>query len=555
MMTDFALRKYFAGVARRDVAQTNQLALVASITGVIFLGFILRYLLLAQVGIVNGDGIFYIWRAQTLMTGDLWNGVSAYWSPFFSFLIGLVGYPIHDFESGGRIVSLLAGTLLIPLTYYLAVLLFDKTTALIASLLVATNVPLMQASVWVMTESVYGLLFLGMVTTGWLALKRNNIWYWLSTGLLTGLAYLTKPEALGFVSLFVLFTLVAAVADRINARKSVLGFVIMAFAIAACVVPYVVFLHKKTGEWTISKKTSTNTLSGVDEDQQLMLTNGGRQTIMDELWGDEYLEPIPTNTNATADVGTSPTWRTKFGWAYLLLRKQIDEYLPALLSWVFLPIMALGLFASPWTRSDAARNMYLGAFIVSTFVGYAFAVTNIRYLLAIIPLLLILTAYGVIVLTRWMAATLTKISAGSINLSESLSQGIAIVALLVLATPAVVAKFTETDRSGMPFEEQRAGLWLRSQANDGPVTVIAPHATVAYYAGARHIFLPDEDLSTIVDYAKRRQAEFIVFSSRRLARNKHGFPEISPELAPDLELVYSTGEGEQFQVRIYKVRL
>lgn len=551
-MTDFAVRKAFSEFARDD-AQSNRKAIAVELTAVVLLGFVLRYFLLTQGSIVNGDGIFYIWRAQKLMAGDLWNGISAYWSPLYSLLTGLIGYPIQDFEAGGRIVSLLAGTLLIPATYYLGALLFDRPTGAVGSLLVATHAPLVHASTWVMTEAVYGLLFLGMITTGWLALRENNLWYWALTGLLIGLAYLTKPEALAFMSLFLLFAVVAAFVDRRNSRRLFLGVAIMSCIAAACSAPYVLFLHSKVGEWTLSKKTSTNTMSGVNEDAQLIITNGGRQTMIDQLWGDEYL-PKLDDDSSTAVEGASPTLVTKFGWAYQLLRRQVYDFLPALVSFGFLPLIAIGLFASPWTRSEATRNLYLGAFFVATLIGYSFAVTNIRYLLAVIPLLLIWTGYGAIVLARWLSDSIRQISAGSLSLPNSLSQALIVVALLLLATPSLIAKFAPQDRTGTPLEEQQAGLWLRSRIGEGPATVMASHANVAYYAGAQHLFLPDEDMSTIIEYAKRRKANFLVFNSRRFVSKKRRFAEIPPEQTPDVELVYSSAPSEPFQVRIFKLR-
>ena len=248
--------------------------------------------------------------------------------------------------------------------------------------------------------------------------------------------------------------------------------------------------------------------------------------------------------------------RTKLGWAYALFRRQIDDFLPALLSVAFIPLIVIGLFTSPWTRTEATRHLYLGAFVLATLVGYSFAVTNIRYLLAIIPLLLIWTAYGSTVFAAWLSATVTKISSGSINLPSSLSKAVVIVGLIVLSTPSILAKFDQQDITGIPLEEKRAGLWLRSHGADGSTTVMASHATVAYYAGANHLFLPDEDLGTIIDYAKRRRIDFIVVSSRRSGHHKRSFTEVSPESAQDLELVHSDLEGgEEYSIRIYKVRL
>lgn len=557
-MTELDRRTTFSDFMRYITAPDRR-AFVFALSGIFLLGVVLRYLLLARGALVNEDGIYYIWRARTLMEGDLWNGISGYWSPFYSFLIGLVGLTVGDFETGGRLVSLISGILLIPLVYYLGGLLYDRVTAIIASLLVALHSSLVLLSVWVMTESLYTLLFVGMISGGWLALRDNDPKYWALTGLLLGLAYLTKPEAIAFIALFLVCAAVAAAFRRTGLRTAVVGFFLMCLVAGACMVPYVLFMRAKIGEWTISQKISTNTPTADEVDHHLRLTDGGNQTSMDRIWGDEYLPesvPLVVERPAQGDVseGESPTFQTRMDWAYSLFRLQVDNFLPDLISTVFLPFIVIGLFSSPWTRIDAARTLFIGAFIVSTVVGYSFAVTNVRYLMPIIPLILLWTAYGAVVFGRWASSTLTNLSSGSRKLPPAVFQGATVALLAVFATTATLARFKAPPVIETPVEEQRAGLWLRSQTAAEKTILLAPQATVAYYAEATHLYLPDEDVATIIEYAKRRNARFIVFSSRRLSRNDSAFPVIPPEAADKIRLVYSDELNEKFKVKIYEVR-
>ncbi len=542
--------------------KTNAYVTGIALAAMLVLGFFLRCLLIARGGVVSEDGAFYIWRAEKLMALDLWNGISAYWSPVYSLLTGLVGLPFQNFESGGRGVSLLAGTLLIPVTYVLSVYLYDRVTALIAALLVTVHPSLILVSSWVMTESLYTLLFVGMIACGWLALRGNRLWHWALTGSLIGLLYLTKPEALGFLLLFIPFSLVVIAFDRTNLRSTLAGLMLMCFVAASFVVPYVVFVNAKVGEWTLSKKVSTNTPRDTVEGNDLNLTRSGNQTTMDQIWSDEYLptdQPFGVERPEITQAADSGQGAVQVGqrleWALFLTKRQIHDLIPALISFAFFPFIIIGFFSSPWGRYEAARTLYLGAFLVATIVGYSFAVVNIRYLFPIIPLMIIWTAYGVVAFSKWLSATLANTSSGAINLPTRVVQIASVVVLISVLTPSVVAHFGEDDIREVPLEEQRAGVWLRSQASEGSMTVMASHSTVAYYAGANHLFLPNEDVSTIVEYARRRNTNFIVFSSRRVSRNKNGFPTIPPEMERDLELVYSDEVGDDYKVQIYKVRL
>src|SRR5262245_21242425 len=74
------------------------------VVGTLAIGFALRYALMLQDAVINEDGIYYVERAKKLMSGDVWNGISAYWSPLYSLLTGLAGGVVRDFELGGRVV-------------------------------------------------------------------------------------------------------------------------------------------------------------------------------------------------------------------------------------------------------------------------------------------------------------------------------------------------------------------------------------------------------------------------------------------------------------------
>ena len=77
--------------------------------------FLLRLALTGTQAVINSDGIYYALLGKKLISGDITAGISAYWSPLYPFLLGVVSLFTGDLEFAGRLVSVLAGaSLVIP---------------------------------------------------------------------------------------------------------------------------------------------------------------------------------------------------------------------------------------------------------------------------------------------------------------------------------------------------------------------------------------------------------------------------------------------------------
>ena len=107
------------------------------------------------------------------------------------------------------------------------------------------------------------------------------------------------------------------------------------------------------------------------------------------------------------------------------------------------------------------------------------------------------------------------------------------------------------DITNIPFEEKAAGIWIKEHSSQVQPVVISTHITPAFYANAKHLYLPAEDLSTVVEYARSRRADYLVFSERR--KLDAAFLTDKNSLLRDLNLVYHDQQYADHEVLVFQL--
>ena len=234
------------------MAAWSQRKKLFSLTGI---AFVLRlYLVLTAKGI-DPDGTVYLMVAKDLVERNYYKAFSNVVPPFYPFLTAFL-YPITgDLELAGRIVSLILGTLTILPVYFLGKRLFGESIATFSSVLAVFQPYLAQFSGSVLTESTYTFLIAWGVLAGLKGFDSKSKGLMFLLGLLLGLAYLTRPEGIGFAVLILIWIFLF---DGFRFWQSLKEKFSMAFSLMAGVLifafPYILFLHEVTGRWILSRK-------------------------------------------------------------------------------------------------------------------------------------------------------------------------------------------------------------------------------------------------------------------------------------------------------------
>lgn len=530
--------------------------------------FVIRFVSLPTDQVINGDGVYYATLGKRLASGDLAGGISGYWSPLYSVFVGISSLFFNDLEFAARFVSVVAGTLLVLPSYYLIRTFYGRTPALLGTVLIVIHPALLRASNWVMSESVYSLIFITAILTGWIALRDGTAKAFFITGILWGAAYLTKPEAIGLFALFLVLTSVARFfRKKVGGRRYAAGLLTLLLGFSIFFLPYVVFLYKKTGQLTISQKIMVNShLPGMDDIDEgfLKIDNDRQSTMQDRIWGDMYeiespaqsSPPTPVSDSTSPRAFTLSKLRTDLSetipWVISLFRKQLRDYLPALLPYPFIFLAIFGFFYRTWTRFRAARESYLISFFLFMLLGYALTVVELRYVYPLVPILIAWTVKGIVEFGDWTSESLFKVLRTSRRIRPLSIQVCLVVVLIALVAPSVFSLNERGTFGDSPTEEKQAGLWIKDTAADPPV-VMSVSATPAFYAGGRHLFLPNEDLQTVLDYAKRKKVDYLIFSQRRLKLTPNAFPPDESGLPPEFRLVYRDEPVSGFKILVYQV--
>lgn len=527
-----------------------------------FLAFLIRCYFVPPDTVINGDGAYYTILGERFVSGDFSGGISAYWSPLYSVLTGFSSLLFADRDFSGRFVSLVAGALLIIPAYFLIRDLFGRNAAYLGSILLIVHPFLIKSSGWVMTESVYTLILTTCILSGWRALSKMDWRLFLITGLLIGIAFLTKPEAIGYL-LLMLVLLVAAkfIHRRISFARTGFNCLLLSFGFSFFFLPYYLYLHQKTGVWTLSQKIAVN-LPAADFDGDLLsLTRDKRMTVNDRLLGDDYdtknLTEVPAVKPAPAPApfsfsGVASDASILGSKAVILLRHQLRNYFLAILPIPFALFAIAGFFLGTWSWARAEKEIFLTSFVMCTLLGYAASSVELRYLFPLIPILIAWAARGIAEFSDTLSRSLRTV----LPLRRAINPMILSICLLILLLGALILPFSTVlqpdDITNVPFEEKQAGLWITEHSDEAHPVIISSHITPAFYAHAKHLYLPKEDLSTVVEYARFRRADYLIFSERR-KNDAAAFAAATDGPLRDLDLVYEDRQNLGHQILVYQL--
>jgi 4-amino-4-deoxy-L-arabinose transferase-like glycosyltransferase len=539
------------------------------VLGCAMAAFLIRFFLVSQYSVIEWDGVYYANLGERIISGDFYGGISAYWSPLYCFFIG-ISYPFfQNSESAGRFVSIIAGVLLIFPVYFLIRDFFGQLPAYFGTILVVIHPMLIVSSLWVMTESVYTLIFTTIMLTGWHALRKGKARVFFLTGLLFGAAYLVKPEAIGFVGLFFVLTLGAKFfRSNLTFRTLLKGYSLLLLGFAIFFLPYAGFLHQKTGRWTISQKLQNNVaVINESEGEGLRKFTDDRQTTkLDQLFGDVYETGQPKkpfllvsssldSLHTSSDIQRGSGIKRHLVRIFYNLKKEVKQYILQELFpffYLFIPIAIIGFFYKPWTRLRTAKEIYLFSFFIFTLFGYAASVMGMRYLIPIIPILTCWIAQGIFGFSDWATKSSSRFLRTNHKFKPIFAQVFTLIILIASMIFSLSQMISLDNVKDIPFEEKQAGLWIKNQTKSQPL-IMASAPIVAYYAGAKQIYLPDEESFEVLDYAKRKKVNYLIVSSRRKHETPNAFPPDEQSFPEEFKLVYKDEQYPGYEILVYQL--
>lgn len=491
------------------------------------------YILFSNEIVFDSDQIRMGNLAKTFATGDIQGVLHTYWAPFYPILLGTVTFFTNSVVQSAVLIAFITGSLLVPLTYFLIRQSYEHRVAVIAAIIVIFFPHLINSVFALGTENPYSLLIIGALIINWKGLKEDSARLQFLTGLLLGLAYLTRPESFGYLAFFILAIIFKNLWHKIsinwNVSKQIAAFII-GFSIFA--TPYLFYLRYETGSWTISGKTKINTIMGdlseKDEDPE------------------QPLEENQTITKRTV------TFLKYFFLNLIEFQKSFSFLFPALL----LILIGLGLFSVAWDREKFFRESYLIIFCLLTILGYAAAVIQTRYFYVLLPIFVGWMAHGIIQLERWFQDSIQNFKSNRFFefFNKKAFVSICVIAVFLYVLPInFYMRSKEQSWNLTHYEERDAGLWLK--ANGKPSAVVFSVALRPVFYSEREHFFPLKGIENVDDtlkLIKEKKIDYVIINERFANKPLIQSFNQAIENSPDFELIYEKNSYPGYKISIYK---
>jgi len=542
------------------------------ISGIFFIALIFRTFLMHYRFAVVFDEVNYLKLGVSGALNGFSNILHPYWSPLYPFAVMISSKFIPNYEIAGRLVSIFSGSFLAVVLFFFSGKLFGKKIGYIAASLLAVYPVLAFSDTAIRPEPLYTLLIVLGMFAGWEALMRCSWIYSSLTGLLFGLCYLAKPEGIGFFIVFTIIALVVTIVNIVKYSKYKHLFLIFALIFGFLIVssPYLIYLKKSTGEWTISIKGKANQLGEAILFQKLdqtgssiysRLSDDNTSVLIDKIYHlGNFVGYNQKQEGQVVNVSFKVVLKKYLTNFYRVLKYTI----PQVLSSILFALMVIGLFSEAWDKKRLLFNSYLLSFILFFWlVVIPFFHINERYFRPLIPICFIWIATGVQFISVWFFKTVND----SFKVfTDRLSQRLAFILVATFIGIFVIVpelgkilkrQYWSEGEWADPVEQKEAGLWLRDHFNGIPVIMSKFH-TADIYAGNYNIkdsvTIPQCKFDRLIKYAKYRSVDFLLLNERY----KEFFPEISfllegKNIPEELELIYDRTDPLGLRTVIYRI--
>ena len=516
--------------------------------------------------VVWGDEPFYLWLGRNWLTGQgyTFTGYSdVHHTPMYPLLSGLLTLVTGDMELASEIWYVVFGTLLALPIYMAAKRFYGKMTGYVSVLLLAVW-PALAAAVlrWgTLTEPPYYFFIYAGVYCAIRAMEEDRWPYYGGAGALFAMAYLTRPEAIGY--LVVVGVALAAIKlseRRLLARPVLIGMSVYLIGFLVFFGPYAWYVRQHTGSWMVTEKAGVTFVTGIG------LSEGDTAAFDKTTWGlDSSGLEVFFFSRESYDVSILDYVRQyPVEFARMVYRNawRFLDYLTSsrLFPPFLVPFLALALFSVPWAKSRAKRELM---WLTSALPVLAFILFFIqdRYIAALLPTLLVWAAEGLRRWGAWLADTMSMLLArrGALTWPSGVRAAsvwrfacisLPIVLVLAFCVYRLPATLRTTSSGSYRMAHKDVGVWLQDKVNAETV-IMSRYPAIAFHAGARWVPTPNAEIAETLRYARHKAVDYFVVDEREVVHLRPQYEALLEEeaLPSGLHWVHSQeSEGERMVV-------
>ncbi len=447
--------------------------------GIICLALFIRVYVSIFTYVIAKDGTVYLAITKNFLNIDFKKALSYVFHPFYPLLTAFFSLFLKNIEIAARTVSILSGTAVIIPMYLLIKKILNEKIALLACFFVALHPYIVRVSADVISDSLYLFLFISSIYFSFVALQKNSKNRFFLSGILIGLAYLTRPEGIGTI-LITGFWAIIGLKRGINIpfKKRLLNILIIGLGFIIFAGPYLIYLRIDTGNWILTKKKSVTHLIGVDVEKDSQQKDNN------------YLSHL--QSSSLCFYSKSITEKT-----FALLNKFIRTFHPLLLA-----IALFGLYSAK-KISWPDRSYY---FICSIYILYSLVIsllyinysyTSYRHLLSLFMIGNFWSALGA-------QDIIDRIK------RKKIPENRLIVIFCIIVAAILLPKTLKPLRKGkLPLKQ--AGIWIKNHDTSTP-RIMSKDPRISFYADGIHVPFSSSinECEEIISQAIKQKATYMV---------------------------------------------
>ena len=464
----------------------------------------LRALVWRGASLVEDHGsISQLFRAQAFLTLDVHRigGLEPDTTPFYPAFLALFSLPGWSLETAARLCSLTFSLLLFYAVLQIGRRIAGREAALAGLILISLNPVLTRLGPAILTEPAYiATVYLGLWLF-WRQYDRPALTDAIALGLVFGLAFLNRVEALLFLAAIPVFQLVHYVGtrprryDRPALAKWAVAFGVSFAAVAG---PQV---------WWVSQQMGRLAINGRQVWSQVLVQEG--KSYEEQVYGLDYSPGVINLTYLQSHpeaMPSGPASQPSLPARYFRLivensRELFAHKLGALLGAGACAFLLVGL-ASLFLRRQQADALIAIGFFAVTLTGPLLHNVVLRHIIVIAPLALLIGGLGITETAQWIARR-TAVP----------RQAVMALALVLLGAGWAPA-LRQTFRGPVCNAEycadsiHRAAQVVKTNAQGTPV-VAARKQYLAYFAGGSPVPLPYTDYEGLVRYLGANGVDYL----------------------------------------------
>lgn len=517
------------------------------------LALVIRVVVAVKRPMIQLDETAYVRMAENLVSGhgllDIPGTSTTHFSPLLPLLIVGVQTIVSNFVYSAYIVVTIFGSLLLIPTYLLGRDLVGVRVGMMAAALMATVSLFIDYSSRIYSESVYIFFLLLALVYGLRMIREPRQLWGVVTGVSLGLAYLSNPSAVFYLVALTTLAIGAAIAHR-NWKQMARGLVFFLLCFIAIAAPYVIYLHGELGKWTYSGKEPGNIYASIHnlrvntlewEKDVMGLTSDGAEVRVKALSN----EGDPASVLIKHPVQGAKIFARQ---CYIFINEELPRVFPI---WL-LPLLGLGLFGIAWDRRRTASVGYLllmmmPAVLILTMYAHS------RFFMPFVPLVLIWVAEGWQRLERWADESIPMIFTQKLQsrlqrLAPWLIGATVLLPLIAYSGAVVIGQ-------SYPIGYKDAGLIVKEKAGTNQ-RIMSREFSTAYYSGGISVALPYADYQQTTEYARGKNVDFLVISSKELAEWRPGLERLMGEESghPEWLLIDRARPGTDQETLIFQMQ-